>query len=146
MFPAASVRGTLTRRRAIPALVLLGSLGLVATAATHSPAQDTAEKTWQGTWNNRKFGTSGPLKCTVTAKDDKTWDATFEGMFMSRRFSHKVTIAATKKGDRTLLEGTATIDGDSYRWQGNVAGRVLYGRFRSGSGNNGEFRLTEPKK
>jgi hypothetical protein len=127
-------------------MILLLSPALLAIVLNSGMAQDKAEKTWQGTWNNRRFGTSGQMRCTATIKDDKTWEATFDGTGAGRRFTHKVTINVTKKGDRSLLEGTATIDGDTYRWSGNVAGRVLYGRYRANGGNNGEFRLQEAKK
>jgi len=121
----------------------LTALSFLAAMSGRSIAQKSEEKSWQGTWNNRARGTSGPLKCTATPTDDKTWDAQFNGMFMGRRFNHKVKIDATKKSDRTLLDGTATINGDTYRWSGYVSGCVLYGRFRSGSGNNGDFKLQQ---
>ena len=127
-------------------VVVIGAialLGFLAATSAPSVAQKPEERSWQGTWNNRARGTSGPLKCTATIKDDKTWDANFQGMFMGRPFNHKVSIDVTKKSDRTLLEGTATISGDTYRWSGYVSGRVLYGRFRSGKGNNGDFKLQQ---
>jgi hypothetical protein len=145
MHPVKALPHRMTWRR--PALTAaLAVVGFLTAANTPNGAEksdDKSEKSWQGTWNNRARGTSGPLRCTVTPKDDKSWDATFEGSFMGRAFSHKVSIDVTKKSERTLLEGSANVNGDMYRWQGSVAGRVLTGRFRSGNGNNGDFRLQQ---
>lgn len=33
---------------------------------------------------------------------------------------------------------------DNYQWTGYVEGNTLFGKYRSASGNNGEFRLTKP--
>jgi hypothetical protein len=52
----------------------------------------------------------------------------------------------SKKDNRTLLEGTSTVSGDSYQWTGYVEGDTLFGKYRSASGNNGEFRLTKPRE
>jgi hypothetical protein len=124
---------------------------LLSISATALPSQARAQqsdeaKTWDGMWSNRKFNTSGPLKCTATRKDDGSNEARFEGSFMGSPFSYTVAVTATPKGDRTLLEGTSTIDGDRYEWSGYVRGGVLYGQYRSQKGNNGEFRLREEKK
>jgi hypothetical protein len=123
----------------LTATVLLG-------AAASSPAADDdqpAAKSWSGTWMNRKYNSSGPLKCTATRTDDETAQATFSGTFMKDPFSYDVTVSTRQERDRTVLTGTAELDGDRYEWSGYVRGKVLYGQFRSLKGHNGEFRLTE---
>jgi hypothetical protein len=100
---------------------------------------------WQGTWNNRKYGTNGPLRCTAASKDANTWEAKFEGTGVGRPFTYNVNISTMKKGNRTLLQGTSSISGDMYQWTGYVEGKTLFGRYRSSSGNNGEFRLQEAR-
>ena len=112
-------------------------------AASEKPA---AEMSWQGTWNNRKYGTDGPLICKATMKDDKNWDASFEGKGLGKPFSYQVKISTMMKNGRTLLQGTSTVSGDRYQWSGYVDGDVLYGKYRSASGNNGEFRLKKSDK
>jgi len=112
-------------------------------AATVTPGE---KMSWQGTWNNRKYGTEGPLKCTATVKDETTWEAKFDGMGLGRPFAYDATMKVSKKDNRTLLEGTSTVSGDSYQWTGSVEGDTLLGRYRSASGNNGEFRLTKPRE
>lgn len=96
---------------------------------------------WKGTWNNNKYGTKGPLTCTVTAIEGKTWKAKFVGTGIGKPFTYDAAINSTEKGDRTILQGTYSISGDAYRWTGYVEGNLLYGKYRSASGNNGEFRL-----
>jgi hypothetical protein len=115
-------------------------------AAIESPAfaqEDSGEKSWEGTWMNRKYNTSGPLKCVAKAKDDTSADATFSGTFMRDPFKYDVTVATKQERSQTSLTGTATLDGDRYEWSGFVRGKVLYGQFRSLKGHNGEFRLQE---
>ncbi len=108
-----------------------------------SPTGPSGVMVWRGTWNNRKFGTKGPLICTAAVKDDKTWQAVFSGTGIGKPFKYEVTISTNKKNGQTLLQGTSSVDGDTYRWSGKVQGKTLAGRYRSASGNNGEFQLQE---
>lgn len=112
-------------------------------AVDESDEEPTGSKVWQGTWSNRKYNTSGPLKCTATRKDDSTAEARFEGTFMGDTFGYDVTVATKQEKSRTVVEGTAQLDGDRYEWSGFVRGKVFYGQYRSLKGNNGEFRLEE---
>ncbi len=114
----------------------------------HSPAADeeSPPKVWEGTWMNRKYDSGGPLKCTAVRKDDAEAQATFKGTFMGDPFSYEVTVSTKQEKDRTVLTGTATLDGDRYEWSGYVRGKVLFGTFRSLKGHNGEFRLQEVEK
>ncbi|MCA9146597.1 MAG: hypothetical protein KDB05_27650, partial [Planctomycetales bacterium] len=116
--------------------------------ATGNAAETKADDkpmSWQGTWNNRKYGTDGPLKCTAKAKDANTWEAKFEGTGLGKPFTYEATMTTTKRGERTLLQGTSTVSGDQYQWTGYVEGDSLFGKYRSASGNNGEFILKEPR-
>ena len=119
------------------------------TAATDKSGKNerpTGPMSWQGSWNNRKFGTEGMLRCTATVKDEKTWEAKFEGTGLGRPFTYNVEISTTTRGERTLLQGTSMVDGDSYQWTGEVQNGMLIGTYRSASGNNGEFRLQAPRE
>jgi hypothetical protein len=98
---------------------------------------------WAGTWMNRKYNTSGPLKCTATRKDDATSDAVFEGTFMRDPFKYSAVVNTKAEKSQTLLSGTTDLDGDRYEWTGYVRGRILFGQFRSLKGHNGEFRLEQ---
>jgi hypothetical protein len=135
-----------TRRKRFLGLVLLAfCLAADAPPAGNRLAGQDAEaaaKSWQGTWNNRKHRSSGPLKCTARKQGD-SYEARFEGTFMGSPFEFTVPVTATPRDDRTLLEGVATVDGDRYEWSGYVRGGALHGSYRSQLGNNGEFRLQE---
>jgi hypothetical protein len=134
--------------------IVLVLLAIALAAPGPSPAMKATaqekpdEKPWKGTgtWNNRRFGTTGPITCAITPKDEKTWEAQFDGTGAGRKFSHKVTMETTKKSDRTLLQGTATIDGDTYRWTGYLNKEGLFGNYRAAGGNNGQFRLQGSRK
>lgn len=102
-------------------------------------------KAWTGNWNNRKFGTKGPVTCIAEMQDKEKWKAAFEGVGIGNPFRYEVEITATEKGGQIHLQGKSTVDGDQYEWSGHVKGNTLYGKYRSGSGNNGEFTLKETK-
>jgi hypothetical protein len=124
------------------AAILVCGLAWAFVAARADEEQATA-KTWEGTWMNRKYNSSGPLKCVATSTGEGTAAATFSGTFMKDPFSYEVTVSTKKERDRLALSGTAQLDGDKYEWTGYVRGKVLFGEFRSLKGHNGEFRLTE---
>jgi hypothetical protein len=128
------------------AVVGLSLCGVFAVGETAFSQENTSEKTWEGTWMNRKYSSSGPLKCVATAKDPTTADATFSGTFMRDPFKYDVSVAMKQERNQTTLTGTATLDGDRYEWSGFVRGKTLYGQFRSLKGHNGEFRLEEVSK
>jgi hypothetical protein len=95
---------------------------------------------------NRKYNTTGPLKCVATSKGADAADATFSGTFMKDPFSYDVTVSMKQERNQMALSGAAQLDGDKYEWTGYVRGKILYGQFRSLKGHNGEFRLTETSK
>jgi hypothetical protein len=134
----------------LPFVLLAAGLFLlptIAPAADSTPADEQpTTKSWVGTWNNRKYKTSGPLKCVATRKDDSSAEATFSGTFVKDPFSYNVTVSTKTEKDRMALTGTATLDGDKYEWSGWVRGKVLFGEFRSLKGHNGTFRLQETSK
>jgi hypothetical protein len=139
----------LARRSRIPVLSACLTWTILLSAADHPLfAQEESDKpkTWEGTWTNRRYNSSGPLKCTAVKKPDGAYEARFEGTFMGSPFDYNVPVKVTPGDDRTLLEGDPTIDGDPYEWTGYVRGGILYGRFRSAKGHNGEFRLRESKE
>ena len=109
-------------------------------------AAEGDEKTWDGTWTNRKYGTSGPLKCVATEDGDGKWTATFSGKFKGDPFSYDVVFQSKAGKAQTDLTGTANVGGSEYEWQGFIKGNALTGRFRAGNGNNGQFILREPAK
>lgn len=120
--------------------LLLAGLPHAATAQEEGAAKPLV---WVGTWMNRKYNTSGPLKCTATRKDDAVSDAVFEGTFMRDPFKYSAVVNTKAEKSQTLLSGTTDLDGDRYEWTGYVRGRILYGQFRSLKGHNGEFRLEQ---
>lgn len=132
----------MVRRLILAAIFLLGC-GLVELGGSAWGQETTKPKTWEGTWMNRKYNSTGPLRCVATAKDASSADATFSGTFMRDPFKYDVTVAMKQERNQTTLTGTATLDGDRYEWSGYVRGKTLYGQFRSLKGHNGEFQLEE---
>jgi hypothetical protein len=130
--------------RLVLVLALTGASQLFLRTAPAADSQDA--KTWSGTWMNRKYKTTGPLKCVAVRKDDGTVAATFSGKFVNDPFSYDVTIDTKSEKDRTVLVGKATLDGDKYEWSGYVRGKTLFGQFKSLKGHNGEFKLEETAK
>lgn len=102
-------------------------------------------RTWEGKWNNRKYNTTGPLKCVATSDDKGVWKATFTGLFKGDPFKYKATFQSQPKGKQLNLAGTATIRGHKYQWAGFMKGTTLSGKYKSNIGYYGEFVLKEKK-
>ena len=98
-------------------------------------------KTWEGTWTNRKYGTSGPLKCVATQEKEGVWNGTFTGKFKGDPFEYKATFQSKKKGRKQILSGKATIRGHKYQWVGEMNGKNLRGQYKSTVGYFGGFVL-----
>lgn len=108
------------------------------------PAQDETEtRTWQGKWNNRKYGTTGPLKCVAKHDGNGNWDATFTGTFKGDPFEYKAHFQSKPGKGVTDLSGKAVIRGHDYEWAGAIKGNLLRGRYRSSVGYFGEFEMKE---
>lgn len=128
--------------------LFVAGLGVALTAGGLRAADEQpTTKTWEGTWMNRKYNTTGPLKCVATSNSEEgSAQATFSGTFMKDPFSYDVTVSTKMERSQMALSGTAQLDGDKYEWTGYVRGKVLSGQFKSLKGHNGEFRLTETSK
>jgi hypothetical protein len=107
--------------------------------AAAAPAQE--EKTWEGTWTNQRFNTSGRLKCVAQEEKDGIWRATFTGKFQGRPFSYDVTFKAKPGKGKTDLSGNARVNGYKYQWTGVMKGNTLTGRYRANNGYYGNFVL-----
>ena len=129
---------TMHNSRALRLWTLIACLWLL--SLTVLQAAD-ANRSWSGTWNNKKYKTKGPLTCTVTSVNGATWQATFSGKGLGNPFSYKATLKTAVKNGRTYLAGTTSVDGEAYKWSGYIQGKALVGSYRSATGNNGTFSL-----
>jgi len=102
-------------------------------------------RTWEGKWNNRKYNTTGPLKCVATSEDKRTWKATFTGLFKGDPFKYEAIFQSKSNGKQLDLSGDATIRGHKYQWIGLMKGATLSGKYKSNIGYYGEFVLKEKK-
>jgi hypothetical protein len=106
-----------------------------------SLAQDS--RTWTGKWGNRKYGTSGPLKCVAKESKPGVWNAVFSGKFKGSPFSFKVAFQGKPNRQGAQLSGTSTVQGGRYQWSGAIRDRQLSGSYKASNGNYGEFTLNE---
>ncbi|MGZ0163391.1 MAG: hypothetical protein ACKVII_05710 [Planctomycetales bacterium] len=119
-------------------LFLIICLMVVCSSAT---AQE--QKTWAGKWNNRKYGTSGPLKCVAGESRAGQWNAVFTGTFKGDPFEFRAAFLGKAGRQSTDLSGQSTIRGAKYQWTGKIQGRQLTGSYKGANGNYGEFTLNE---
>ncbi len=103
------------------------------------------EKTFTGTWNNRKYNSSGPLKCVARPGKNGNVVATFTGTFKGDPFKYDVEFQARPGKNQIDLSGKATISGHFYKWTGSLTGGRLRGKYLGSNGYNGEFILNEMK-
>lgn len=123
------------------ALVLLITPGRRAGAADAPKGNVPVNKAWSGTWNNRKYNTSGQLICTVIGEQNGQWLARFTGTALGKPISYTALMRPTPSGANTALAGTTKVDGFDYQWTATASGNSLNGSYRASNGNNGEFRL-----
>ena len=142
MQTTASVCSPVLQRMTVLA-VLVASAVLI--LPDHPALAADANKSWSGTWNNQKFKTTGPLTCAVIGDQNGQWIARFTGTGLGRPFNYTALITVRTNGNVMTLQGTAKVDGDNYQWSGSINGPTLAGSFRSGTGNNGDFRLQAKK-
>ena len=109
-----------------------------------SLAEETTQ-TWEGTWNNRKYGTSGPLKCVASEVQTGQWKGTFTGTFQGDPFTYQATFESkpARRDGQFDLSGKATIRGHKYQWTGMMRGPALNGKYTSSVGYHGEFVLKQ---
>jgi hypothetical protein len=103
-----SLGGKLMRRRNCLALVLLLTPCVIATAeeAFH----------YQGQWRTTNRKLDGEMTCVVTSLGDEKWQGRFYGVWQGTPFDYVVKFS----GPPSDLRGTATIDGASYTWTGQM--------------------------
>ncbi len=123
---------------------LLAAVLLVFSAATAATAAD-ATKTWEGTWDNKKTGSKGTLKCVATKGKDGAWTATFSGLFLTEKFSSDVTFAEKPGKAGSALSGAADIRNRKFEWTGALKGDTLTGSYKGSGGWYGDFVLKEAK-
>lgn len=138
-------------KRATLLLAALLALILVITPSRPAGAADAPKgnakstvpvnKAWSGTWNNRKYNTSGQLICTVIGEQNGHWLARFTGTALGKPISYTALMKPTPSGANTALAGTTKVDGFDYQWTATASGNSLNGSYRASNGNNGDFRL-----
>lgn len=127
-------------------LVTSGFLLFAVALVAHAQGKEKEDKTFEGTWTNKQFGTSGTMKCVAQSEKDGNWKATFSGVFRGRRFSYDVTFKAKTGKAQEDLSGNATISGAKYQWKGVMKGDTLTGKYSADNGYYGDFVLKAPKK
>jgi hypothetical protein len=110
-------------------------------AASTAAAQDS--KTWEGRWSNRKYGTSGPLKCVAKESKAAQWTAVFTGTFKGSPFKFNAVFQGKANRQSTDLSGRSVVSGGRYQWNGSIQGKQLKGSYKANNGNYGEFALNE---
>ena len=136
---------TSRRLAPFPTRVLLAASVLLAlpfAPLQAAPATDVpVNKAWSGTWNNRKYNTSGALTCTVQGEQGGQWIAKFTGTALGKPISYTALMTPKVNGANTALTGTTKVDGFSYQWTALLSGKTLNGSYTASNGNNGEFKL-----
>ncbi|HEY1172769.1 MAG TPA: hypothetical protein VGH19_15485 [Verrucomicrobiae bacterium] len=134
------------RRHPLMAFAGLLVLGLLIAWGQQLRAAEAAKnKSWSGTWNNKKYNTTGELTCAIIGEQNGQWIARFTGTGLGKPFNYTALITHKTVGTNTTMQGTTRVDGDMYNWTGTISGQNMTGGFRSTTGNNGQFVLKEKK-
>jgi hypothetical protein len=100
-----------------------------------------ADAVYVGSWKTTNRKLDGLMTCAIKDLGEDKWQGRFYGVWQGIPFDY--TVAFT--GPRSDLHGTATIDGASYIWTGNITSQapaVFKGTF-GGSRYAGSFELKE---
>ena len=138
LFASAPAKRATLRLAGLLALILILTPSRPAGAAA---ADVPVNKAWSGTWNNRKYNTSGALTCTVVGEQGGQWIAKFTGTALGKPISYTALMTPKPSGANTALSGVTKVDGFEYQWSANVSGQTLNGSYKASNGNNGEFKL-----
>lgn len=107
-------------------------------------AQEQETSTFDGSWRTTNRKLDGTMTCVVTQIGDEKWQGRFYGVWQGVAFDYVVTFT----GPPSNVQGTATIDGASYKWTGQISEqppRSFKGTF-GGSRYTGHFDLREKTK
>ena len=96
------------------------------------------ESKYQGEWRTTNRKLDGEMTCVITPAGHEKWQGRFYGVWQGTPFDYKVNFT----GPPSDLRGTATIDGASYTWTGQMSNEpnVFKGKF-GGSRYLGHFEL-----
>ena len=144
--PATTPSAFTFRRYQLIAFAGLLVLGLLLVLGQQLRAAEAAKgKSWTGTWNNKKYNTTGELTCAIIGEQNGQWIARFTGTGLGKPFNYTALITHKPAGTNTTMQGTTRVDGDMYNWSGTISGENMTGGFRSTTGNNGQFVLKAKK-
>src|SRR6266850_751273 len=73
--------------------------------------------TYEGTWHTTNRKLDGIMICAVTDLGDEKWQGRFYGTWQGVPFEYTVAFI----GPPSDVRGTATIDGASYVWKGQIS-------------------------
>lgn len=127
--------------------LITGSVGMPSSVVFGEDEKETAKAThtFAGQWNNKKYGTSGPLKCVMTETAPNQWEAKFTGTFQNDPFSYDAKFRAKKVGKQLNVGGTAQIRGHDYQWTGTIKNGQLTAQYKSSVGYFGGFVMKKVK-
>ncbi len=129
----------------LPTRALLIASTLLTVSLLPLPSAHAADvpvnQSWSGTWNNRKYNTSGALICTIQGEQSGQWIAKFTGTALGKPISYTALMTPKVSGANTALSGTTKVDGFAYQWTAVLSGKTLNGSYTASNGNNGEFKL-----
>lgn len=103
------------------------------------------ELVFEGPWRTTNRKLDGIMTCVVTPVSEEKWQGRFYGVWQGVPFDYTVPFS----GPANKLQGTATIDGASYTWTGEIT-RDPQPTFKATFGGSryiGSFEMKEkPRK
>ncbi|MCA9071893.1 MAG: hypothetical protein KDA84_23355 [Planctomycetaceae bacterium] len=127
--------------------LVVGSWGICPSLANGADDEKATRQThtFAGQWNNKKYGTSGPLKCVMTETAPNQWEAKFTGTFQNDPFDYDAKFQSKKVGKQLNVGGTAKIRGHDYQWTGTIKNGQLTAQYKSSVGYFGGFAMKKVK-
>jgi hypothetical protein len=116
-------------------------LSIVLTLCVFGGAARAGDHVYEGQWRTTNRKLDGTMTCYVTDLGGQQWQGRFVGVWQGVPFDYTVKFT----GPPDQLQGTATIDGASYTWTGEMSADSA-GSFKAKFGGDryaGYFDLKE---
>jgi len=118
-------------------------------AAARPIAPDDIQGRWQGTWQSRHNGHTGPLRCILTKAGDGRYEAKFHaryklGITLSAGYTTELAVTRTNGAHAfTGAENLGWYAGGVYEYAGTVSSTNFFSTYRC-KWDHGTFQMTRP--
>jgi hypothetical protein len=115
--------------------------------AATAPPQNSIEGRWEGTWKSDASGHSDRLRCILSRKDERVYEARFYANYRKAlNFGYTAPLQVEQREGKYFFEGKANLHwyaGGVYHYKGEATPTNFYSTYRCKS-DHGTFEMRRP--